>query len=92
MLGCGDRGNEIDALLWSGVRPILSAVRDWCNRGWGCTDLALDAPEPVKLRVASPPTRDPPSMDDRVEPVAPGLSETDATLVRRRCAGRFSLS
>lgn len=95
ILGWGDRGKEIDVLLWSGVRLLLllSAARvAWCNRGGGCTDLALDAREPVRLRVVSPPSRDPPSMDDRLEPGMPDLSESDATLGRRLCAGRFSPS
>ena len=53
---------------------------DWLVLGGGCADLALEAREPVRVRVVvSRIGRDPPSTDDRVES-KPVLSVKEAML------------
>lgn len=79
----GDRGWDMDRLLWSTERTLVSGESmDWLARGGGCTDLALDARAPVRVRVVSPMGREPPSIDERVES-RPFLSAPVAMLVLR---------
>ncbi len=76
----GERGRAIDIWLWSTVKVLVSGDNvDWLARAGGCTDLALEAREPVRFRVTSPKGRGPPSIDERVES-KPFLSDTDAAL------------
>ncbi len=72
-------------MLVSGERVLLSAVDklEWLDLGGGCTDLALEAREPVRCRSPTVLIRAPPSIDERVES-KPVLSDTDAKLGLRR--------
>src|SRR6266566_3403053 len=86
LLTLGDRGSMTAALLSSGVRELLSADKlAALIRGGGWTDFALEALDAVRFLVASPPSRLPPSMDERADP-GTSLPESEAMLGRRRCA------
>jgi len=79
----GDRGRDMDRLLWSTERTLVSGESmDWLARGGGCTDLALEARDPVRVRVVSPMAREPPSIEERVES-RPFLSAPVAMFVLR---------
>jgi hypothetical protein len=80
----GDRGGFIDRLLWSTETILVSGESmDWLARGGGCTDRALEAREPVRVRVVSPMGREPPSIDERVEST-PFLSPVAMLVLRFR--------
>ena len=57
----------------------------------GCTDLAFDALDEVRVLVPSTPSRLPPSIDDRADP-ATGLSALEAMLGRLLAAVRLANS
>jgi len=86
--GLGDRGIPASVFPRSGVRLLTSEVSTIGTRGGGWTDLALEALDAVRFLVASPPSRLPPSIDERADP-GTGLSEFEAMLGRRRCVVRL---